>query len=538
MTQIKRVHFSREDIGGDLLPILTRGLYRDTLDCLREYIQNAIDADAAEVRLFIDPDVVAVVDDGAGMDLTEARKAIRLGISEKNPLVNIGFRGIGIYSGFNLCDSLEIFTKSDDDDTTYRLFFDFKQIRKELLAEQERRSQGKAPELYLQRLLEQAVFMEPTQDGIIDNHGTRVVMSGLLPDAYRRINDWDQVVDYLQNVVPLPFSPKFKFGEIVKEKFEMEDYRVVPLTLQIGDRSEPLYRPYTDAIFRFGGLHPPEFFILKSGQQEFGFAWVCVNDARQTIKDLSIRGLLIKKFGFSIGDRRYLEPYFGRTVYSRRITGEIIIKHPSLVPNAARSDFEHNSARQVFSEALPKFTRAVDTWANKIQEDDRAREVLSDIVTELSGINEELPTIRRDRERLLKLNAQLSDIDRRLKPHLRRLRSADPSGLEKSQEHLIGAKGFVRKALISQRRSSSQMEREVVKSVQREALKPTKDEQERQKSIPPDLVSLLDAYGLLETNGLRRFLHYLDDNVLKGNLSDDAYAQAIRELRDYLEDNL
>ena len=538
MTQNRRVHFSREDIGGELLPILTRGLYRDTLDCLREYIQNAIDADATNVSLFIDPDVVSVLDDGKGMDLTEARKAIRLGISEKNPLVNIGFRGIGIYSGFNLCDSLEVFTKSGDEDTTYRLFFDFKQIRRELLAEQERRSQGEAPELYLQRLLEQAVFMEPTQDSIIDNHGTQVIMSGLLPDAYRRLNDWDQVENYLQNVVPLPFSPKFRFGEIVKQKFETEDYRVVPLTLQIGERSQPLHRPYTDAIFRFGGLHPPEFFNLKSGKQEFGFAWVCVNDARQTIKDLSIRGLLIKKFGFSIGDRRYLEPYFGRTVYSRRITGEVIIQHPNLVPNAARSDFEHNLSRQVFSEALPKFTRTVDSWANKIQEDDRAREVLSDIANELAKINEELATIRRDRDRLLKLNVQLSDIDRRLKPHLRRLRTIELADLEKSQELLSGTKQFVRKALTSQRRSSNKMEREVVKSVQRLTLKPTKAELERQKSIPPDLVSLLDAYGLLETNGLRRFLHLLDDNVLKVHLSDDAYTQAIRELRDYLEDNL
>ena len=130
MTQRRRVHFSREDIGGEILPILTSGLYRDTLDCLREYIQNAIDAGAAKVRLFVDPDVVSIVDDGAGMDSTEARKAIRLGISEKSPLINIGFRGIGIYSGFNLCDSLEIFTKSAEEQVTYRLFFDFKQIRR------------------------------------------------------------------------------------------------------------------------------------------------------------------------------------------------------------------------------------------------------------------------------------------------------------------------------------------------------------------------------------------------------------------------
>ena len=532
-----RLHFSREDIGGDLLPILTRGLYRDTLDCLREYIQNAIDAEASQVRVLVDPDVVSVADDGLGMDADGARKAMRLGISEKNPLVNIGFRGIGIYSGFNLCDSLEVFTKTEDDDTTYRLFFDFKQIRRELLAEQERRAQGDPPSLYLQRLLEDSVYVEPTQSDIIAHHGTQVLMTGLLPDAYRRINEWDTVVDYLQNVVPLPFRPDFKFGELVGEKFEEEDYRVVPLTLRMGDHSQSLFRPYADSIFRHGGLHPPEFFEIREGRQYFGFAWVCVNDARETIKDLTIRGLLLKKFGFSIGDRRYLEPYFGRTVYSRRITGEVIITNSSLIPNAARSDFEHNAARQVFAEALPKFTRKVDSWANKIQELARAQEVLSAITRELTEINQELPTSQRDRDRLLEINAQLSDFNRRLKPHKTRLRRAEPAGLEEMQDLLEGVQGFVREALGTQRRARQNMEREVVKAVQREAKRLTPADQAREESIPADLLSLLDAYGLADLGNLRGFLQHLDEAVLKLHLSADRYSQVIQELRDYLEEN-
>lgn len=533
-----RVHFSKEDIGGELLPILTRGLYRDTLDSLREYIQNSIDAQTKHVQISIDPDVVSIRDDGAGMDAIEARKAMRLGISEKNPTVNVGFRGIGIYSGFNLCDKLEVFTKSAADSVTYRLLFDFKRVRLELLAEQERRNQGKPPELYLERLLEESVYMEPAEDDIIDGYGTSVILSGLLPEAYRRLNDWDQVVDYLQNVIPLPFSPNFKYGEAIEVKFEQEDYRVVPLTLQIGDRAAQLYRPYTDAIFRYGGQHRPEFFEMKDARQSFGFAWVCVNDARETIKDPKIRGLLIKKFGFSIGDRRYLEPFFGRTVYSRRITGEVIVQHTQLIPNAARSDFENNAARQALLEALPRFTRAVDVWANNIQEEDRAREVLVEITDELVSVNQELPNVQRDRERLLTLNAKLADVERRLKPHVKRLESADKMGLDKAQKLLSGTQHFVREALLSQRRSRRQLEKEVVKAIQRETLGPTETERARKESIPSDLISLLDAYGLLESPELRRVLQHLDNAVLQAHFDSDAYQQVIRELRDYLEESL
>ena len=99
--------FKKEDIGGELLPILTTGLYQDPLDTLREYIQNCIDAQSKHVRVKIDEDNVVIEDDGIGMDFIESRKAIRLGISDKSPISNVGFRGIGIYSSFNLCDEVE-----------------------------------------------------------------------------------------------------------------------------------------------------------------------------------------------------------------------------------------------------------------------------------------------------------------------------------------------------------------------------------------------------------------------------------------------
>ncbi len=538
MTQRNRTNFAKEDIGGEILPILTRGLYRDTLDSLREYIQNAIDADATEIEVSIDPDLVSISDNGTGMDITQARRAIRLGVSDKSPLENIGFRGIGIYSSFNLCESLEIFTKSAKEQTTYRLFFNFSRIRTQLLREQERRNSSLSPELNLEELLSDSVYMEALDDGPFEDHGTMVILEGLLPDVYYRINSWDQVETYLQNSVPLPFNPDFRYAKELTNKFQDRDYRVVPLTLQMGTQKQPLYRPYTNGIFQFGGIHPPEFFDLKDGRQNFGFAWVCVNDARATIKDLDIRGLLVKKFGFSIGDRRFIESYFGRTVISRRITGEIIVQREDLIPNAARSDFEGGSALQRFQEYLPKFTRTVDSWANNIQENDRAREVLSVAAAELDDANKRLPSIQRDREQLVVLNVKLSEIERRLKPHRSRLTRIDPEGLEKCQQLLSGSQQFVRQALLAQRMSRRKLEQEVVRAIQREVLTPTSVEQGRKESIPADLVSLLESYGLLESDSLREFLRFLDDNVLKSHLVGDNYANAIVELRDHLEETL
>ena len=61
-----RINFSKEDIGAEILPILTSGLYKDTLDALREYIQNAIDAKCKSIQITINPDLITIVDDGKG----------------------------------------------------------------------------------------------------------------------------------------------------------------------------------------------------------------------------------------------------------------------------------------------------------------------------------------------------------------------------------------------------------------------------------------------------------------------------------------
>jgi hypothetical protein len=39
------------DIGGELIAILSKGLYTNPLDCLREYAQNGVDARATTITL-------------------------------------------------------------------------------------------------------------------------------------------------------------------------------------------------------------------------------------------------------------------------------------------------------------------------------------------------------------------------------------------------------------------------------------------------------------------------------------------------------
>lgn len=302
----KKINFKKEDIGGEILPILTTGLYRNVLDTVREYVQNSIDAEAQKLSIVINPDLITISDDGIGMTFEEARKAIKLGISEKNPLKNVGFRGIGIYSAFNLCDELHIYTRSRLEDQCNIIHFNFKGMREALIKDQEERKRGNPSHLYLERLLEDTVYVDIDSSNTVKSQGTKSIMSGLLLDVYQQVNNWDDVVTYLRDVIPLPFDPNFRYASEIGKKFRDEDYRVIPIQLQIGNRTEDIYRPYSNYMFAHGGEHPPKYFnISTSSKEKFGFGWVCINDARQVLKNEKLRGLLIKKFGFSISDRLF-----------------------------------------------------------------------------------------------------------------------------------------------------------------------------------------------------------------------------------------
>lgn len=532
----EKVKFSKKDIGGEILPILTSGLYRNKLDALREYVQNAIDAKAKNIEIVIDPDTIMVDDSGVGMNFEEAKTAIKLGISKKNPKDSVGFRGIGIYSAYNLCNQLDIYTRSDKANGCIVIHFDFKSARDALDKDQERKRNNLPSTVYLEELLEDAIHVDVGQENILDQPGTRAIMSELLNEVYEELNDWDGVESYLRDVVPLPFAKDFKYSKEIESKFAQEDYKVVPLTLQIGNRRENITRPYYNKMFDHGGKHPPMIFDIEDGKQHFGFAWVCLNDARKVLKDVQLRGLLIKKKGFSISGRYFLEPYFTRPVFNRRTTGEVIIQNNDLIPNAARSDFEHNSTRQSFILALPKFIKKLSDWADGIQKDDKAREILGDVLIRLREINSELPHIRRDRELLLQRNVQLHYCEYDLKNHSSTLKRIENKTYEEAKVLLKECQDFVKTALIERRQDQKQIEEKVIRSIQREADKATDTEKDRAKDAPKNLLDVIENSGVAISAELIAILTYLEDNYLRPSMDEDDYNNMLNQLSEYLEE--
>jgi DNA mismatch repair ATPase MutL len=55
--------------------ILSKGLYTNPLDCLREYVQNSVDAGAERIAIKVQGNAVFINDTGAGMGFEEMLQA-------------------------------------------------------------------------------------------------------------------------------------------------------------------------------------------------------------------------------------------------------------------------------------------------------------------------------------------------------------------------------------------------------------------------------------------------------------------------------
>ncbi|MEK0337629.1 MAG: ATP-binding protein, partial [Nitrosopumilus sp.] len=352
--------FSKFDIGGEIISILTRGMYPDPKDAIREYIQNGIDAQSTKIFVKVGQDSVIIKDVGNGMDQKTMRNALRVGVSDKIPSKDVGFMGIGIYSSFHLCDTLTIYSKKGI--SPNKLEIDFRGMRELLEQEKELRlnSQIESDEITdLQSLLEKHIYVSNDGDLKMEDYpleGTRVEMTGISPVFYSELSDFNKLATYIQEVIPLRFdSENFMWGKIIEDHIATicsdhnAKFELVDINLQVHNKSKDLFKPYHNDDFSNSKPLEPIFQEIKDRNLFFGVAWGCLNSIRRKISKRHLRGFLLKKQGFALGKRENLVKYFPRAnAYFDRYIGEIVVVHNELLPNASRSDLEYSGMRTLF----------------------------------------------------------------------------------------------------------------------------------------------------------------------------------------------
>lgn len=132
----------------------------------------------------------------------------------------------------------------------------------------------------------------------------------------------------------------------------------------------------------------PIFKEILNGNLFFGIVWACLNSDRKKIPNKSLRGFLMKKQGFAIGNRDKIAPYFKQRTHFDRYIGEIVLTNTMLLPNASRSDLEFSNYSTMFTEILAnEIAPYYNQQSTKYQEQCLAEEQIADVQNYLKILN-------------------------------------------------------------------------------------------------------------------------------------------------------
>ena len=376
--------FEFEDIGPKTISYLAEGLYPDLRDPIREYVQNGVDAKATDVAILVSGNSITIENNGQGMDTNDLRHSLRIAISEKDPIKDVGYKGIGIYSGMLISQKVTI--KSRKNDMCSQLILNFNKMGD--LIDQN---------LSLPEVINGATTVEPIEDfsffdKALEGDGTQVELTGIRSEL-KHLFSKDALSEYLKNTLPLSFNPNFCHAEKIDEKIrEVSDktgyaYRTVPLHLTVNGDRTTLYRPYELVATEIFEPHY-EFvqFPVSEIETKFALIWGCLNKRRRVIQNERQRGFRIKQKGFTIGGSNTVLPFFpNRGKHANRYIGEIVILSNHIKANTARSDIAHTEHSQDFRRQLKKVAVKYEKFSNTHQESSMALEECGSVESQLQS---------------------------------------------------------------------------------------------------------------------------------------------------------
>ena len=176
--------------------------------------RTQVDADANNVHITIDGPVVTVRDDGHGMDFDTLRRARRLGASDKGRQFNVGFRGIGIYAAFGMCEALTIHTHQADTSELLGLTMRFGEMCRVL--ERDRNAPRRSSIALTDLLFEHTDFLRTNFTGNLNDQFTMVRLEGIQPEYRSQLSNLSEVHGYLLNTLPVLF-PDTGYGPDVNQ---------------------------------------------------------------------------------------------------------------------------------------------------------------------------------------------------------------------------------------------------------------------------------------------------------------------------------
>lgn len=352
--------------GVNIVEIVTKGLYPDSRDIIREYIQNSCDAidkaiDAGilsegDGKITIDIDAakrrITIEDNGTG--ISSARDFVRImsniGNSDKTLQTDRGFRGIGRLGGLAYCKTLIFSTKVAGEKKISTLTINAEKLReaffhkKKYLAEQ---------------VLSANMFFDTIDDDDTDAHFFRVELIDIL-DTNSSLLNVEKVCDYLAFVAPVTYSPIFYYQTEIYNHAAALNFKITEYKIEINN--EQLVKPYKTEFTTQSGEDKIFGIAFRDFYDDNGnliaWSWIGLSTFKGIIKKIKankMRCIRLRTGNIQIGDEDVFKNLFKEDRGTTYFIGEVHTVDKKLRPNTRRDYFEEDAACNALERELKKY---------------------------------------------------------------------------------------------------------------------------------------------------------------------------------------
>lgn len=369
-------------IGKFTLETLTTGMYESPKDIYREYIQNSVDSiDNAIsqgilkkgnefININIDPTnrVINIIDNGTGVSSSKAQDyLLNIGDSVKFHTNSRGFRGIGRLAGLAYCEELIFCTSFYGEEVKTEISFNANELRRSLYSMEDKGS--------LEEVFTKVITVKKDYESR-SKHYFSVVLKGVTNSD--EILNVKEVYQYLSQVAPVPFSPSFKWKDIITSKLSYKGLNISEYNIYLQtEEVKPLYKNYTDS-FLADRVRKAEDFIEDievilfedSSFNPLAVLWFAKTGYSGTIQDATIKGIRLRNGNIQLGEKNVLNSIFKDERFNGWLIGELHVVSHDLIPNARRDNLEKTKH---YYELLVQLKTWADSVASNIRKISLAR---------------------------------------------------------------------------------------------------------------------------------------------------------------------
>nr|WP_320160782.1 ATP-binding protein [uncultured Methanoregula sp.] len=346
-----KISFTNATFGSRLLETITDGLYDGNVNCIKEYVQNSIDSKAKNIEIFFENGNLDLIikDDGNGMVYDKLVDALKIGKSDKGES-EVGWRGIGIWSGISASEKLVIITKAKKH-SPLKVVIDNNNIRSQYDSERD------AIDILNESINEVEEVRLAQGETLEESQYTIVRLESILyPQQF--FFTPEKIEIFLAKTVPSPFNSDFKLGSKINSI--LESYEIPVPTVNIYFQGKKIFRPpYNDNVYS-DEITIKEFVVNNELIAIGWFLTVNTNDQRKWPD----AGIIIKKKGFTTGDENLISTIFTGHFYRWQF-GEIHVISDKIRENAARSRFEYNGG------IVHEFIKSIEEYISNFQQFNR-----------------------------------------------------------------------------------------------------------------------------------------------------------------------